>query len=695
MPSNPWLAIDAATPPALHAREVRRDWERFVTGGGANGVRAPVADSWRRSLDAGVDPEGSRLAPVAAERDDALARWEAHPLAQAAPLIHDYLAGIADESGHLLVVGDASGVLLQLEGNARVRSQAADSMNFTEGALWSETGAGTNAVGTALAADHPVQIFATEHYIEVVQAWTCSAAPVHDPETGELLGVIDLTGLEQDVHPHSLAVVMTTARAVEGHLRHRLQERDDLLRARYAERIAGGAERRALVAPTGRLVADDARGWLRGTRLELPPGGGELNLPSGARAFAEPVGHEDAFIVRELGRPRAPRRPPGDELGMLTDEQAALRRLATAVARGVSPAAVFTAVAEEIGPLIGADDAAVVRFEPDRTATVLAGQGQWVHQLGRDMRVELNDSLAITTVLRTGRPARVDDHDYATASGPIADYLRRVGNRSVVASPIIVERRLWGAVVASTKREPLPADTEERMANFSELVGMVIANAESRAELTASRARVVAAADEARRRIQRDLHDGAQQRLVSTVIALKLARRELGDATGPAVELLDEALAHAEAASGELRELAHGILPSALSNGGLRAGIDALVSRVRLPVSVQVTAERLPPALEAAAYFIVAEALTNAVKHARAASAQIAAVVDGRVLRLEVRDDGIGGARSDASSGLLGLRDRTAVLNGELCVTSPPGEGTVVAATLPIRALASGVTPTR
>jgi len=241
-------------------------------------------------------------------------------------------------------------------------------------------------------------------------------------------------------------------------------------------------------------------------------------------------------------------------------------------------------------------------------------------------------------------------------------------------------------MVASTKREPLPADTEERMANFTELVGIVIANAESRAELTRSRARVVAAGDEARRRIQRDLHDGAQQRLVSTVLTLKLALRELGDATGPAVELLDEALAHAEGASGELRELAHGILPVALSHGGLRAGIDALVSRVRLPVSAEVTAERLPAALEATAYFIVAEALTNTVKHAQASSARVAAIVDGGVLRLEVRDDGVAGARCDGSSGLLGLRDRAAALDGELRVESPPGEGTVVAATLPIPA---------
>ncbi len=314
MPRNSWLAIDTATPPALRAREMRREWEQFLTEGRVNGVRVPVADSWRRSLDAGVDPSGSRLAPVAADRGEASALWEMHPLGAATPLIRDCLASIADKSEHLIVVSDAAGVLLQLEGNARVRSQAADSMNFTEGALWSENGAGTNAVGTALAADHAVQIFATEHFMEVVQAWTCSAAPVPDPETGELLGVIDLTGLEKNVHPHSLAVAMTTARAVEGHLRYSLQERDDRLRARYHRRITGGGDRRALVAPTGRVVADDSRGWLHGMRLELPPGGGELVLPSGGQAVAEPVEHEEAFIVRELGRPSVPSHRPRDEL---------------------------------------------------------------------------------------------------------------------------------------------------------------------------------------------------------------------------------------------------------------------------------------------------------------------------------------------------------------------------------------------
>jgi signal transduction histidine kinase len=686
VPRNPWLAIDAATPPALRARELRRKWERFVSGDSVQGVRAPVADSWRRSLEAGVDPSGSRLAPVAVDRDEALERWDLHPLGEAAQLIRDRLAGIADASDHLIVVSDACGVLLQLEGNARVRSQAADSMNFTEGALWSEAGAGTNAVGTALAADHALQIFATEHFNEVVQAWTCSAAPVHDPETGELLGVIDLTGLQKNVHPLSLAAAMATARAVERHLCSRVRVRNDQLRARYQERITNGPNRQALVSPTGRLVADDPRGWLRGTQLELPLGGGELVLPSGRPAVAEPFGHDEGFIVRELGGPRAPPRSPRDELRLLADEQAALRRLATAVARNVPADQIFTAVAEEIRPLLGADNSALARFEPDRSATILAGAGQWTGEIALGASVDLDDSLAITTVFRTGGSARVDGNDYSQASGPITRYLHRVGNRSVVASPVIVDGSLWGALVASTKHEPLAADTEQRMASFTELVGTVIANAENRAELTASRARVVAAGDEARRRIERDLHDGAQQRLVSAVLTLKLARLALGDATGPVVELVDEALAHAEGAKAELRELAHGILPGALSQEGLRAAIDALVARVRLPVSVDVTGDRLPAALEANAYFIVAEALTNAVRHAHATSVQIAAVADAGVLRIEVRDDGVGGARTDGSSGLLGLRDRAAALNGELRVKSPPGEGTVVTASLPIPA---------
>jgi len=651
-PLSPWLALDSATSPAARAREARREWEQFTGGSRVKGVRAPVAESWRRSLEAGVDPTGTQLAPTVVDRAEALDLWHANPLAQVSPLIRHCLADIAAESDHLVVVSDATGLLLQLEGDPQVRSRAADSMNFTEGALWSELGAGTNAIGTAIAADHAVQVFASEHFIEVVQAWTCSAAPVHDPDTGELLGVIDLTGLRKNVHPHTLAVAITAARAVESHLAYRLNERDEALRARHEWRLTGGPERRALVARSGRLVADDFRGWLRGTRLKLAPDEGEVVLSSGERAVAEPVGHGEAFLLRELDNARAPRRTPRYEPHALAEEHAALRRLATAVARGVPPAHIFSAVAEELRPLLGADDAAVVRFEHDGTSTLLAGAD-----------LQTDHAAAITAVLRTGRPVRAG---------------------SAAASPIVVEASLWGAILATTRHQPFPPNTEERMADFTELVAIVIANAESRAELSAPRARAVVAGGEARRRMQRDLHDGAQARLVSTMLTLKMARQELNQATGPLAELLEEALSQAERANAELRDLAQGILPIALSNGGLRGGVDSLVSRVDLPVSLEVTPKRLPAPLEANAYFILAEALTNAVKHAAATSARIVAVVEGDDLRLEVHDDGSGGAHINGSTGLLGLRDRAAALGGELRIESPEGKGTAVTAILPI-----------
>jgi hypothetical protein len=308
MPTNPWLAIDAATPPRMRARELRVAWEHFLSNGRLDDVRGPIADSWRRSSAAGVDPSGDRLAPVLADAESTSARWDVHPLRAAAPLIHECLAPITDETAHLIVVSDADGVLLWISGNARVRLDAADSMNFTEGALWSEGGAGTNAIGTALAADHAVQVFAAEHFNEIVQRWTCSAAPVHDPDSGDLLGVIDITGLMRTQHPHSLAIALTTAHAVESDLRIAMHERDARLRARYHDRVAAASGRSALVTPTGRVLAASPDGWLGGDRLELPAGGGELVLASGAPAFAEPVGHDDAFVVHAAEAGPAARR---------------------------------------------------------------------------------------------------------------------------------------------------------------------------------------------------------------------------------------------------------------------------------------------------------------------------------------------------------------------------------------------------
>jgi signal transduction histidine kinase len=229
----------------------------------------------------------------------------------------------------------------------------------------------------------------------------------------------------------------------------------------------------------------------------------------------------------------------------------------------------------------------------------------------------------------------------------------------------------------------MPPETESRIAEFTALVATAISNVQTRSELAASRARVVAAADRERLRVVRDLHDGAQQRLVHTVVTLKLVRQALADGAQQVPALVDEALTHAERATVELRELAHGILPAALTHGGLRAGVDALASRMPIPVAVGVDVGRLPPPVEATAYFVVAEALTNVAKHAHAEHAEVTARIEQRTLRLEVRDDGVGGAQS-AGHGLVGLEDRLAVLDGRLRVESSADRGTLVAAFLPL-----------
>jgi signal transduction histidine kinase len=252
-----------------------------------------------------------------------------------------------------------------------------------------------------------------------------------------------------------------------------------------------------------------------------------------------------------------------------------------------------------------------------------------------------------------------------------------------VAVPIVVEGSLWGSMGAGTERHQFPADTEQRMAAFTELVGTAISNIQAREDLAASRARIVAAADDERRRVVRDLHDGAQQRLVHTIITLKMATQALAPDGEPASELVDEALKHAQRANVELRELAHGILPAVLTHGGLRAAVGALASRMPVPVEVDVSVDRLPAPAEATAYFVVAEALTNVAKHAHATGATVRAHVEGRILQLQVRDDGVGGA-SPGGPGLVGLADRLAVLDGRLRVESPADGGTLVTADIPL-----------
>jgi signal transduction histidine kinase len=335
--------------------------------------------------------------------------------------------------------------------------------------------------------------------------------------------------------------------------------------------------------------------------------------------------------------------------------------------------------------LLPAEYAHVGRYEPDGTLVVV---GAWDDRAGEHIVVGSRRRVwgknLVTSVFEAGRSARMDD--YAEASGPLGIGARERGVRSAVGTPIMVEGRVWGVAVAgSLGAQPLPEDAEARLGSFTDLVATAIANAESRAALAASRVRIVAAGDESRRRIQRDLHDGAQQRLVQAVILLKLAQQAvLSDDHTHTDTLVTEALSHAEQAHFELRELAHGILPAALTRGGLRAGVASLVSRVSLPVSVDVSVNRVPAGVEATAYFVISEALTNAVKHARADRAAVLARFERGELRVEVRDDGVGGARGGDGTGLGGLQDRVSALDGRFVLESPPGGGTRVSAFLPI-----------
>jgi GAF domain-containing protein len=373
-------------------------------------------------------------------------------------------------------------------------------------------------------------------------------------------------------------------------------------------------------------------------------------------------------------------------LTRLAAEQAALRRVATLVAQGVPPEELFAAVTEEVEQLFPVDFARMGRFEPDDTFNVLASAGSTAEDFPPGTRLSLGGRNLATIVFETHRPARVDT--YAdNHSGLLGAAAREAGISSAIGTPIMVEGHLWGLIgVGSMLKPSLPGDIEARLDSFTELVATAIANAESRAALAASRARIVAAADESRRRIRRDLHDGAQQRLVHAVIVLKRALQALAHADANSEELVAEALRHAEQANAELRELAHGILPAALTRGGLSAGVEALVSRVSLPVSVDITVERLPAGVEATAYFVVSEALTNVVKHARASAAAVTAQVRRGHLQVEIRDDGIGGARGGVGGlgGLGGLEDRVAALNGRLVLDSPSGAGTRVCALLPV-----------
>jgi signal transduction histidine kinase len=430
----------------------------------------------------------------------------------------------------------------------------------------------------------------------------------------------------------------------------------------YFLRSAGGPVRRA-AGMAGRLAAGDLS-------VRMPEAGvGEIGaLERSFNVMASTL---------EAGR---------DDLDRLLREQEALRSVATLVAEGAEPARIFETVTREVGLLSGADLARMERYESESEVTAIAAWSRdQPAELAVDRRFRLGGPSIAAMVLERGGPVRIDS--FEGAGGAIAEEAHALGIRSSVGCPILVEGRLWGVIAASSKELGVfPGQTEAQIGEFTELVATAIANADSHDELVASRARIVAAADEARRRIRRDLHDGGQQRLVHALITLKLARRALDAGDSNAEELVDEALEHTEGAILALRELSHGILPSVLTRGGLRAGVESLVARMSLPVGVDVSDERCSAGVEATAYFVISEALTNVVKHSGAERAEVRAGPADGALLVEIRDDGKGGAVPQHGAGLVGLRDRVAALAGDLRVESPPGGGTRIVMTLPLSA---------
>jgi signal transduction histidine kinase len=369
----------------------------------------------------------------------------------------------------------------------------------------------------------------------------------------------------------------------------------------------------------------------------------------------------------------------------ITEEQVALRRLATLIAHGAPPGEVFDAVAREVGQVLEARHAAVMRYEADATATNV---GTWnsgpVATMPLGSHWPLEKGTAAELVARTQAPGRIGPVHATADAGEFLTMLSDVGVSSAVGCPITVGGRLWGAVIAASTSEPLPEDTEKRMLDFTDLLVTAIVNAESHAKLEASRARVLAAADATRRLIERDLHDGTQQRLVSLMLELRTIeatppaeREDLSGVLSHTTHVLDKALE-------DLRGIARGLHPALLSRRGLEPAIKALARCSTVPVELNVCTDRLAERFEVTTYHVVSEALTNAAKHADASVVHVDLVVEDATIRLSIRDDGKGGADPGRGSGLLSISDRVEALGGRLEITSPVGGGTSLVTEIPI-----------
>jgi signal transduction histidine kinase len=373
------------------------------------------------------------------------------------------------------------------------------------------------------------------------------------------------------------------------------------------------------------------------------------------------------------------------EVQQLADEQAALRRVATVVAKEGLPEAVFAKVAEETGRVLGGVECTLLRRNRDGSATNVGSWGEKIAAVfPHGSRFYPDGDGVASTVLRTGQPYRIDD--YSAVADPVARGARERGTECAVGCPILVNGELWGAiVVGTTEAEPFPPDTEMRLSQFADLVATAIANAETRAQLAASRRRIVTASDEARRRIERDLHDGTQQRLASLALSVRTAEANLPPERQDLRDELSRIALGLAGAIEDLQEISRGIHPAILSKGGLGPAIRALASHSPIAVDLDVRTEaRLAEPVEVAAYFVVSEALANTAKHSHATRIGVALHERDGTLRLSIRDDGAGGADPGRGTGLVGLADRVEALGGSLTVHSRPGEGTEIRAELPI-----------
>jgi signal transduction histidine kinase len=373
-----------------------------------------------------------------------------------------------------------------------------------------------------------------------------------------------------------------------------------------------------------------------------------------------------------------------EEAERLAGEQAALRRVATLVAKAAAPEEIFAAVAEEVGHVLPeADFTMVGRYDAGRAVEVVGGWSRAGSRRLVGCLSELGRRNVSTLVFQTCQSARVDD--LADGGDTVSAAARRIGVRSAAGAPVPVEGRLWGVVIAgSTRENGLPVGIEHRLAAFTELIATAIANAQARAELTASRARIAATVDETRRRIERDLHDGAQQRLVSLALQLRAAQAEVPPELGKLRAELERVAAGLKGTLDELPEYARGIHPAILAQGGLPPALKMLARRSPVPVTLGVhLAGRLPEEAEVTAYYVVSEALANVAKHASVSAVHVGVEAAGDVIRLAVRDNGVGAANPARGSGLVGLKDRVEAIGGTLSVRSSPGEGTTLLAELP------------